>query len=200
MPQTTTLRLLSLLLALAIICIAGCGSASKHGPYNTTSDGNDKRLMLNGFDPVAYHTESKHILGSNTIKLDHDGVTYRFTSAENKAKFEREPTKYIPVYGGFCANGIPWGGDGDAWKLIDGRLHIFGGQTSKNYFLMDEAANLTLAAQYWRDEVGGSTALIQRYKRLILRVPHYKSGTELAQQYEQWQKQNPAKPASAPPQ
>ncbi len=41
--------------------------------------------------------------------------------------------------------------------------------------------NLKLAEQYWRDEVAGRNSFAQRAYRLAWRVPHYKSGAELAQ-------------------
>ncbi len=111
-------------------------------------------------------------------------MTFRFASAEHKALFDREPTKYLPQYGGYCANGIaygiPWGGDADSWKMIDGKLYIFGGQASQEAFELDEKANLALAEKYWNEEVKGSNSFVQRSKRLLFRVPHYQSGEELA--------------------
>ena len=181
--------------SLGVLLLASCATNSLNGPYNISSEGADTRLILNGFDPVAYHASGKHIRGAAAIKTEHDGVTYRFENETNKAAFLKEPNRFVPQYGGFCANGIaysiPWGGDGDAWKIVNGKLYIFGGQSSKNYFLVDEAANLKLADQYWQTEVKGSTAVLQRYKRLVLRVPHYKSGTELEAQWQKWQQQKP---------
>ena len=116
-------------------------------------------------------------------------MTYRFLNDANKATFLKEPAKYLPQYGGFCANGIvygiPWGGDANTWKMIDGKLYIFGGERSKKYFLMDEKQNLARADRYWTDEVKGSNGIVQRYRRLVLRVPHYKTGKELE---DEWQR------------
>ncbi|MGB5207557.1 MAG: hypothetical protein WBN76_07565, partial [Azonexus sp.] len=67
------------------------------------------------------------------------------------------------------------------WKIIDGKLYIFGGQASQDAFELDEKKNLALAESYWKEEVAGNNSLIQRTKRLIFRVPHYQSGEELAQ-------------------
>ena len=115
-------------------------------------------------------------------------------SAEHKAMFVKDPAKFVPQYGGYCSNGIvygiPWGGDADTWKMIDGKVYIFGGDSSRKYFLMDEKENLALADRYWKDEIKGSNAFVQRYKRLVLRVPHYKTGKELE---ESWQKRQAAK-------
>ena len=92
--------------------------------------------------------------------------------------------KYLPQYGGYCANGIaygiPWGGDADTWLIIDSKLYIFGGQSSKDAFELDRAGNLTLAEKYWKEEIAGGNSFIQRGKRLIFRVPHYKSGDDLS--------------------
>jgi YHS domain-containing protein len=161
-------------------------------PFNSTSDGTDETLMLKGHDPVAYFVSSKHVLGSPSIKAQHDGATYRFASAENRALFLKAPDKYVPQYGGFCANGIaygiPWGGDPDTWAIRNGKLYIFGGAGSKKYFLMDEMRNLGLADQYWKDEIDGNSAFFRRYWRLIFRVPHYKSGAELEAEWQAKQK------------
>ncbi len=171
-------------LALLFLCLAGCAGT---GPYNTISDGADAHLMLKGADPVAYFTQGKYLLGKADIKTEYDGVTYRFQSEEDKAAFLKEPVKYVPQFGGFCSNGIvygiPWGGDADVWQIIDGKLYIFGGQSSKNYFLMNEKKNLELSHQYWDSEVKGSNGVTQRYYRLAWRVPHYKTGAELAAEW-----------------
>ncbi|HQW39233.1 MAG TPA: hypothetical protein PLO00_10955, partial [Usitatibacteraceae bacterium] len=65
---------------------------------------------------------------------------------------------------------------------IDGKLYIFGGAGSRDAFLVDERANLALAQKYWKEEVEGANAFFQRAKRLVLRVPHYKSGQQLAEE------------------
>jgi hypothetical protein len=40
--------------------------------------------------------------------------------------------------------------------------------------------NMALAEKYWKEEVNGANAFWQRSKRMVMRVPHYKSGGELA--------------------
>ncbi len=181
--QLTSRRYFAVLLLTALL--SACAGS---GPHNSVADGADGTLMLKGHDPVAYFTLGKHTLGRADIKADFDGATYRFMSDAHKAMFVKEPAKYAPQYGGFCSNGIvygiPWGGDADTWKIVDGKLYIFGGESSRRYFLMAEKANLALADKYWTDEIKGSNAFMQRYKRLVLRVSHYKSGKELEDEWE----------------
>ena len=181
---------LALTLFAAGLTVVGCAPMSTQSPgaglspVNAVSEGADRHLMLFGYDVVSYFTEGHERAGSPSIKSDYKGVTFRFSKPENKALFDAAPEKYIPQFGGYCTNGIvyaiPWGGDVDNWRMIDGKLYMFGGQGSMDAFLLDVPRNMALANKYWSEEVNGSNAFIQRAKRLILRVPHYKSGADLA--------------------
>ncbi|MGA9395486.1 MAG: YHS domain-containing (seleno)protein [Azonexus sp.] len=179
-----------LLLLLAAFVLGGCGAMSaqnpsgKYTPVNAVAKGESDRLMLKGADVVAYFVDGKYIPGDPQFSSQYETVTFRFASAEHKALFDKAPTDYLPQFGGFCANGIayaiPWGGDADTWKIIDGKLYIFGGQSSKDAFELNEQKNLALAEKYWQDEIAGSNSFFQRAWRLVIRVPHYQSGDELA--------------------
>lgn len=173
------------LLALAFVTfiVAGCGS------MNVVSDGADSRLMLKGYDPVAYFTDGKPIVGKPEIKAAYEGVTYRFASEDHRRLFVANPSKFTPQFGGWCSNGmayaIPLGGEPQNFKIIDGKLYLFGGNRSKLYFEMDQEKNLELARNYWETEVKDSNWRIQSWKRVyISRVPHYKTNKELAAEYE----------------
>lgn len=185
--------LLRILYALAAsAAISGCAPMFTQSPgeglspVNAVSEGEDKHLMLFGHDVVSYFTEKTHRPGNPAIKSVYKGVTFRFSKPEHKALFDAAPEKYLPRFGGYCTNGIvygiPWGGDADVWEIIDGKLHIFGGRGSRDAFNLDPRRNLALAEKYWAEEVNGSNAFIQRAKRLVFRVPHYKTGAELAEE------------------
>ncbi|HEY2628678.1 MAG TPA: YHS domain-containing (seleno)protein [Usitatibacter sp.] len=153
-------------------------------PVNAVKEGNDAHLMLFGYDVVNYFTDQKEAKGSPEFKSVYKDVTFRFASAEHKKMFDAAPEKYLPQFGGYCTDGIvygiPWGGDADVWSMIDGKVYIFGGQGAKDAFMLHPERNMTLANKYWAEEVNGSNAFIQRAYRLTWRVPHYKSGKELA--------------------
>ena len=178
------------LAAAAAMAIAGCAPMVTQSPgqglspVNAVSEGEDRHLILFGHDVVSYFTDGRHRMGDPAHKSVYKGVTFRFANADHKKLFDASPEKYIPQFGGYCANGIvyaiPWGGDADTWRIIDGRLYIFGGAGSRDAFLLDPAKNIALADRYWKEEVSGSNALWQRAKRLVMRVSHYKSGKELA--------------------
>jgi YHS domain-containing protein len=188
-PHTLRVRALALL-AVLTLALGGCVALPAQNPDTSLKpvlavamDG-DARVMLKGHDVVAYFTLGRHVLGQPHIKSVYEGVTFRFANTEHKALFDQSPAKYLPQYGGFCADGIvyaiPWGGDADIWRIYDGKLYIFGGAGSRDAFELDTAANLKLADRYWAEEVAGSNSFWQRTRRLVFRVPHYKSGDELA--------------------
>jgi YHS domain-containing protein len=190
--MTTWLRRMLVCVLWLSACLAQAQNhnSPNNGPFRTVSDGADDKLMLMGYDAVAYFTQNDAVKGDPAIKLEHLGVTYRFASEANKAEFTKSPEKYMPQFGGFCSNGInyavPWGAGGgpDTWRIYRGKLYVFGGQKSRDHFEMDTEHNLQLAHQYWNEEVAGSNALLTRYKRLIFRVPHYKTDGALQQEYE----------------
>jgi YHS domain-containing protein len=159
-------------------------------PFRTTSDAAASQLMLMGHDAVAYFTDNDAVPGNPAIQAEHLGVTWRFASEANKAEFLREPTKYMPQFGGFCSNGInyavPWGAGGgpNTWRIYRGKLYVFGGQSSRDQFEMETELNLQRAHHYWDTEIAGSNALFVRYKRMIFRVPHYKSDADLKAEWE----------------
>ncbi len=189
-PVRRGAALSALLLATALL--AGCAAISAQNPsgalrpVNAVAADGAAHLMLAGHDVVAYFTQGRHAMGSAQHRSVHQGVTFQFASAQHKALFDADPGKYIPQFGGYCTNGIaygiPWGGDADVWRLIDGKLYIFGGTASRDAFELHLTRNMKLANDYWAAEVAGSNSFIQRSWRLIWRVPHYKSGEELARE------------------
>ncbi|GAA6142327.1 YHS domain-containing (seleno)protein [Hydrogenophaga sp. 5NK40-0174] len=173
-----------------VASLSACGAmkaqnpSGAYSPVNAVQMNDDDRVMLKGADVVAYFTEGQYQQGSPEYKSVYEEVTFYFASPEHKQAFDAAPTQFLPQYGGYCTNGIaygiPWGGDADIWKVVDGKLYIFGGQASKDAYELDEAANGELAKKYWAEEVKDNNSFWQRSKRLVFRVPHYKSGEELA--------------------
>lgn len=110
-----TLTLLSLLLAFTVFA---------DEPVNKTLLGN----AVEGYDVVAYFTRGKPVKGSGNHEVEWNGATWRFASAEHRTLFAKNPAKYAPQYGGFCAFGVSRGYavgiDPDAWKIVNGKLYL----------------------------------------------------------------------------
>jgi len=170
--------------SLAAALLAGCG-----GVASVISEGDDANLMLRGNDAVAYFTTGRAQRGRTDLKTDHRGLTYRFASEENRRQFITNPERYAPQFGGFSAHAmtsaIPSAADADTFKIIDGKLYLFASPRERLYFEMDQERNLKRAWHYWDTEVADSASWrLQAWKRLLFRVPHYKSNADLAEEYE----------------
>jgi YHS domain-containing protein len=179
-------------LLLVVALLGGCNALVAQNPptpmqpVNAVYDVDEPRMMLRGYDVVAYFAQGAAVRGTPAWRSSYEGVAYHFANAENRAAFERNPARYQPAYHGFDATrivyAIPEDGDPRVWRVIDGRLFIFADAASLAAFELDAAANTGLADRYWADEVAGSTTWWQRSWRSIDRVPHYKSRDELARE------------------
>jgi YHS domain-containing protein len=91
---------------------------------NLTAEG----LAIQGYDPVAYFTAGQPAKGDSQFSAQHEGATYLFTNAENRDAFLKEPAKYVPQFGGFCAMAAAlekkFDGDPNVWKIVDGKLYL----------------------------------------------------------------------------
>lgn len=168
----------------------GMAQAQQAGPFRTVAVAGAERLMLEGHDAVAYFTQGAAVKGDAAFQAEHAGVSWRFANAANRDVFLRDPEAYMPQFGGYCSNGINYaiagggGGGPNTWRIYRGRLYVFGGQSARDHFEMDTELNLTRAHHYWDTEVAGSNVPLLRVKRMIFRVPHYRSDAALQAQWE----------------
>ncbi len=85
-----------------------------------------------GYDVLAYfslNAGDKAIKGSADFSATHNGYSYHFASAANRDAFNKEPNKYLPAYGGYCAYAIAAYEkkvkiDPNAWSIVDETLYL----------------------------------------------------------------------------
>jgi YHS domain-containing protein len=87
-------------------------------------------IAISGYDPVAYFAQGKAIKGSAANAIVFEGVTYYFSSAQNKEAFRGSPARYEPQYGGWCAYAMGKNGekvevDPETFKIVEGKLYLF---------------------------------------------------------------------------
>lgn len=87
-------------------------------------------VAIQGYDPIAYFKQNRATKGTAKIFAKHLGVTYYFSSEENKIEFASNPSKYEPQYGGWCAFAMGDYGkkveiNPETFKIIDGKLYLF---------------------------------------------------------------------------
>jgi YHS domain-containing protein len=86
-------------------------------------------FMAKGYDVVAYFN-NQAIEGDKQFITTYDDVNFKFSSQENLEKFIKNPTKYIPQYGGYCAYAVALKNDKvsvnpEAFEIKDGKLYLF---------------------------------------------------------------------------
>ncbi len=84
--------LFALLFALGVPALASASPA----PSVSATEG----IAIGGYDPVGYFTEGRPVAGSTEFTLRWNGATWRFASAESRARFEANPAAYAPAFGG----------------------------------------------------------------------------------------------------
>lgn len=85
--------------------------------------------VIDGFDPVAYFVDSKAVKGNHEINVEYEGGSFFFSSFENQQLFLKDPKKYIPQYGGYCAYALAKNNklvkvDPLMWSIVDGKLYL----------------------------------------------------------------------------
>lgn len=89
----------------------------------------NSNIALEGYSPVSYLDLGLAQKGLKEFKSEHEKVVYYFTSAEQKKTFDRNPAKYLPQYGGYCAFGVYAGAkfrpDPNKFIVKDGKYFLY---------------------------------------------------------------------------
>jgi YHS domain-containing protein len=110
-------------------------------------------IGLKGYDPVAYFINRTPTQGKESYTSIWKGVTYRFASAENLAKFKADPEKYLPQYGGYCAYAMSLNRiadiDPSRWAIVDGKLYLNNGFVAEKLWSLNKNGNIVSADRNW---------------------------------------------------
>lgn len=120
------IRILSFFTLIALLSISAVAQVRSGASEFNLENG----LALEGYDPVAYFTTGKAVQGAKEFKHAAAGITYYFSSAANKEAFIKNPSRYEPQYGGWCAYAMGDSGekvevDPETFKITDGKLYLF---------------------------------------------------------------------------
>lgn len=130
-----------------LVAIAATGAAAQR--VNADRRG----LAVKGYDVVAYFVDGRAVPGDAGFEHVVDGVRYRFASAGNRDRFAREPQRFLPQYGGFCAWAVSRGYTADtdplAWRVVDGRLFLNYDRSVQRQWEGDIPGNVTKGDANW---------------------------------------------------
>jgi YHS domain-containing protein len=110
-------------------------------------------LAVKGYDVVAYFTEGAPVKGNEAYTAVQDGVSYRFATAANRDAFVKDPVRYLPQYGGFCAYAVSRNYTADidptAWRVVDGKLYLNYNARAQAKWAEDVPGNITKGNANW---------------------------------------------------
>jgi enamine deaminase RidA (YjgF/YER057c/UK114 family) len=117
--------------------------------------GDETRLAISGYDPVAYFTDGKPVQGKAEFEFMWHDAHWRFASAGHRDLFMKDPEHYAPQFDGYCALGVAWQQphkdtvDPNAWAIVDGKLYLTHTARGLDAWRQNEAANIKRADENW---------------------------------------------------
>jgi YHS domain-containing protein len=137
------------LLSLLLVVMALPALAQSKSLLNLDKTG----VAIQGYDPVAFFTDNKPVMGKPEFPARNNGALYYFASKEHRDLFKAAPSKYEPAFGGYCAYGVSRNKlveiDVEAFQIVDGRLLLQYSKGVRNDFNKDTKANLGKAEANW---------------------------------------------------
>jgi enamine deaminase RidA (YjgF/YER057c/UK114 family) len=124
------------------------------------SRGEEARLAISGYDPVAYFTDGKPVPGQSELEFRWHNARWRFASAAHRDSFAGNPNRYAPQYDGYCAVGVTGVDfaaphkdtvDPEVWTIVDGKLYLaHGGGPLWDEWREKAAAKIKSADEAWK--------------------------------------------------
>ncbi|MBL0681996.1 YHS domain-containing (seleno)protein [Aquimarina mytili] len=92
--------------------------------YNTK-----KSFVAQGYDVTEYFN-NRAVKGDSKFVAKHDNVHYKFANQQNLEKFNNNPEKFIPQYGGYCAYAVAVNSEKvdinpKTFEVREGKLYLF---------------------------------------------------------------------------
>jgi hypothetical protein len=138
---------------IAVIALAvTVGAVGADAPKPPINKGDDS-VAIKGYDPVAYIMSGRAVLGSARFQHSWKDATWRFASKANRDRFSRDPERFAPQFGGYCAWAISRGYtadvDPEAFQVVDGRLYLIYSKSVQRRWEQDIPGNIAKAQANW---------------------------------------------------
>ena len=134
---------------LAVLLVVAAAAVAPAQQVNSGRGG----VAVKGYDVVAYVTAGRPMEGSEQFVHRIGATTYRFASAANRDAFAKEPERYLPQFGGFCAYAVSRGYTADidpqAWRIVDGKLYLNYNRGAQEKWEQDVAGNISKGEANW---------------------------------------------------
>lgn len=110
-------------------------------------------LALTGYDTVSYFQNNRPSKGQAEFTAQYNGLTYRFSNANNRDAFAANPARFAPQYDGYCAYGVSRGYkvgvDPLAYKVVKGKLYVNYSRSVQRTWSRDIPGYIAKAEKNW---------------------------------------------------
>lgn len=108
---------------------------------------------IRGYDVVAFFSNHQPVKGNDSINYQWNEANWLFSSMKNKALFIKNPEKYAPQYGGYCAYGTAANHKAptqiDTWTIVNDKLYFNYNTKVKEIWNKKQDSLIEKANYYW---------------------------------------------------
>jgi YHS domain-containing protein len=130
------------------------------GPGGMAAEPSKQDLAIQGYDAVAYFQLGRAVKGSPSFTHQWHGMTWQFSSKENRDLFAAGPEQYAPQYDGYCAWAMTEARlaitDPEVWTIVDGKLYLNCSKEAYDKWSRDIPGHIKKADEIWRNKFGGT--------------------------------------------
>ena len=113
----------------------------------------EKGMAIGGYDAVAYFMQHRAVKGSEAFSYEWNNAQWLFSSQSHADLFKKNPEKYAPQYGGWCAYGVSENHksptDPEAFTISGGKLYLNYNTKVMQLWRRDTTKHIGLANQHW---------------------------------------------------
>ena len=146
-PSNRLIGIVGVLVGLAAVTVVA--SATKPA----INKGNSSDVAIKGYDAVAYFSVGAPTKGDARFVHRWNEATWQFASEKNRNLFARNPEKYAPQFGGYCAWAVSRGYtanvDPEAFRIVDGKLYLIYSTAVERRWEQDIPGNIVRATTNW---------------------------------------------------
>lgn len=108
---------------------------------------------IKGYDPVAFFKAGKPVIGKKEYAYEWRGAKWYFSSSANLNTFKKDPEKFAPQYGGYCAYGTSEGHKApteiDTWTIVNNKLYFNYNKDVQTEWRKDQKNRIEKADKIW---------------------------------------------------
>lgn len=150
---------INILSAFTLLLAVSCATPKDGGQINVDKIDGVQNVVVKGYDVVSYFNKPVKgqdipLRGKKEFSYKWEGVNWFFASEANLKEFRKNPDKYAPQYGGYCAYGVSVPEqkidiEPKAWTVFKGKLYLNYTQRTQDIWLENKEDHIEAADENW---------------------------------------------------